>query len=231
MSGGVRANLRVIGLVSPKNMTAVEALVSTQLIPKPDGGMDELRAIMKASPVGRAVFDGKIARWLPMPKLENHSGFDRDNRSLSDETSAPETRSPSPTIEQRKAEIARLQERNDEAHDERMSAGIDYEMHDSFDPPHERLERAWVAPDAIEVDAVELTQSHPLADKFDRIESLLEEADIITVKDIQKKLKVSTSEKAQQLAQMFCLKNKSRYRFGQKANPNGTVSYFIESVA
>jgi len=94
MSGGVRANLRVIGLVSPKNMTAVEALVSTQLIPKPDGGMDELRAIMKASPVGRAVFDGKIARWLPMPKLENHSGFDRDNRSLSDETSAPKTRLP-----------------------------------------------------------------------------------------------------------------------------------------
>ncbi len=90
MSGGVRANLRVIGLVSPKNMTAVEALVSTQLIPKPDGGMDELRAIMAASPVGRAVFDGKIARWLPMPKLENHSGFDRDNRSLADEV-APET--------------------------------------------------------------------------------------------------------------------------------------------
>jgi hypothetical protein len=90
MSGGVRANLRVIGLVSPKNMTAVEALVSTQLIPKPDGGMDELRAIMDASPVGRAVFDGKIARWLPMPKLENHSGFDRDNRNLADETSAPE---------------------------------------------------------------------------------------------------------------------------------------------
>ena len=96
MSGGVRANLRVIGLVSSKNMMAVEALVSTQLIPKPDGGMDELRSIMAASPVGRAVFDGKIARWLPMPNLENHSGFDRDNRSLSDEV--PESRSPSPTI-------------------------------------------------------------------------------------------------------------------------------------
>jgi hypothetical protein len=94
MSGGVRANLRVIGLVSPKNMSAVEALVSTQLIPKPDGGMVELRAIMAASPVGRAVFDGKIARWLPMPKLENHSGFDRDNRSLADEV-APSIAPPS----------------------------------------------------------------------------------------------------------------------------------------
>ena len=90
-SGGVRGNLRVIGLVSPKNMTAVEMLVSTQLIPKPDGGMDELRSIMASSPVGRAFFDGKIARWLPMPRLENHSGFDRDNRSLGDEVPVPET--------------------------------------------------------------------------------------------------------------------------------------------
>ncbi len=226
ISGGARANLRVIGLVSPKNMTAVNALVSTQLIPKPDGGMDELRSIMAASPVGRAVFDGKIARWLPMPELENHSGFDRDNRSLSDEV-APTSASKAQAQPLDDARWGRLQE----MHDERISGGIDYQMHDSFNPPRDRLERAWEAEQPIEVDAVEVEQSHPLADKFDRIESLLEDADIITVKDIQKKLKVSTSEKAQQLAQMFCFKNKSRYRFGQKANPNGTVSYFIETVA
>jgi len=81
-NGGVRGNLRVIGIISPKNTTAIEALTSTQLIPKPVGGMDELRAIMKASPVDRAFYDGKISRWLPMPKLENHSGFDRDNRTI-----------------------------------------------------------------------------------------------------------------------------------------------------
>jgi hypothetical protein len=82
ISGGVRANLRVLGLVSPKNMTAVNALISTQLIPKPDGGIEELRSLMKASPVDRAFYDGKVSRWLPMPKLENHSGFDRDNRTI-----------------------------------------------------------------------------------------------------------------------------------------------------
>jgi hypothetical protein len=99
MSGGVRANLRAIGLVSPKNMAAVEALTSTKLIPPPPGGMDELREIMAASPVGRAVFDGKISRWLPMPKLENHSGFDRDNRSLSSSVLVPELiTAPKPTI-------------------------------------------------------------------------------------------------------------------------------------
>ena len=104
MGGGVRANLRVIGLVSPKNLTAIEALTSTKLIPAPAGGMDELRSIMAASPVGRAVFDGKIARWLPMPKLMNHSGFDRDNRSLNDESSPPESRSPSPSVAQPSSE-------------------------------------------------------------------------------------------------------------------------------
>jgi hypothetical protein len=81
MGGGVRANLRVIALVSPKNITAVEAIVSTKLIPAPDGGVDKLRKIMANSPVGTAVFDGKIGRWLPMPKLENFSGYDRNSRS------------------------------------------------------------------------------------------------------------------------------------------------------
>ena len=80
--GGVRGNLRVIGIISPKNTTAIEALTSTRLIPPPTGGMDELREIMKASPVDRAFYDGKLSRWLPMPELENHSGFDRDNRTI-----------------------------------------------------------------------------------------------------------------------------------------------------
>lgn len=195
MSGGVRANLRVIGLVSPKNQTAIEALVSTQLIPKPDGGMDELREIMKASPCGRAVFDGKIARWLPMPLLENHSGFDRDNRSIV----AP-TLSTSPSI-----------------------AVVDVSDDVQSDEP-------WEASHPIEVEAVEVEQVHPLKDKFERIESLLNGEDVLTVKDIQKKLKLDTSTEAQQLAQMFCMNQKSRYRFGKKANPNGTTSYFIETL-
>ena len=81
LSGGVRTNLRAIGIISPKNMGAIEGLTSTRLIPPPAGGMDELRSLMASSPCDRAFYDAKIARWLPMPKLENHSGYDRDNRS------------------------------------------------------------------------------------------------------------------------------------------------------
>ena len=77
--------------------------------------------------------------------------------------SAPETRSSLNSIEERKAEIermkaniARLKESNDEAHDERTSAGVDYEMHDSFTPPRERLERAWDASaDEVETTAID----------------------------------------------------------------------------
>ena len=190
MSGGVRANLRVIGLVSPKNMTAVEALVSTQLIPKPDGGMDELRSIMAASPVGRAVFDGKIARWLPMPKLENHSGYDRDNRSPS---------------------LAQVKPTGN--------------LEDVFlveDEP-------WETAQPIEVDAVEVEQSHPLADKFARIESLMGGKDSLPIREIQRAFSCKSDE-AQQIAQMFCLSQKSSYRFTQSTKANGTVSKSIERV-
>ena len=82
ISGGVRGNLRVIGIIAPQNTTAIEALTSTRLIPPPTGGMDELRALMQSSPAKRAFYDGKLSRWLPMPTLENHSGFDRDNRTI-----------------------------------------------------------------------------------------------------------------------------------------------------
>jgi hypothetical protein len=92
-SAGVRGNLRAIGIISPKNINAIEGLTSTRLIPPPYGGMDELRQLMKASPVARAFFDSKQAKWHPMPRLENHSGYDRDARSFIS-GSRPEVDSP-----------------------------------------------------------------------------------------------------------------------------------------
>jgi hypothetical protein len=100
--GGVRGNLRAIAIISPKNTTAIEALTSTRLIPPPNGGMDELREIMKASPVDRAFYDGKVSRWLPMPELENHSGFDRDNRAI--EANPTVSKSDAPKTQEKPAE-------------------------------------------------------------------------------------------------------------------------------
>ncbi|KAM3091140.1 hypothetical protein ACKFKG_26805 [Phormidesmis sp. 146-35] len=119
ISGGVRANLRILGLVSFKNMAAVNALLSTQLIPKPDGGIEELRAIMKASPANRVFYDGKVSRWLPMPKLENHSGFDRDNRTIEAE---PTTTNNQPASNQKKpAEAPKQIETDNDALDDELS--------------------------------------------------------------------------------------------------------------
>ena len=82
LSAGVRGNLRAIGIVAGKNINAIEGLTSTRLIPPPGGGMDELRQLMTDSPVQRAFFDSKTAQWYSMPRLENHSGYDRDARSF-----------------------------------------------------------------------------------------------------------------------------------------------------
>jgi hypothetical protein len=81
MTGGIRGNLRAIGLVSPKNIQAVEGLCSTKLIPLPIGGIDRLRELMAESPVNRAFFDSKFGEWYPTPEMQNHSGYNRDSRS------------------------------------------------------------------------------------------------------------------------------------------------------
>ena len=78
ISAALRATLRAVGIVSPKNRQALQAFLSGGWLPVPDGGKAELEKIMEASPVGRAIFDGKQGRWLPMQRLENLTGWDRD---------------------------------------------------------------------------------------------------------------------------------------------------------
>ena len=77
-SGGL-STTRIIALVSPDNVGAVEGYLATKAITAPKGGMDEIDRLMDSSPVGRACYDGKTKKWYPMAKLENHSGFDRDS--------------------------------------------------------------------------------------------------------------------------------------------------------
>ena len=82
MSGGFRGIFRAVGIVSPKNRYALQSFLATDFVPMPDGGMDEIETLMNSSPVGRAFFDGKTAQWVPMPRLQNWSGYDRDSRQV-----------------------------------------------------------------------------------------------------------------------------------------------------
>jgi hypothetical protein len=80
MSGGFRGIFRAVAIVSPKNRFALQSFLATDFVPLPDGGMAEIETLMNASPVGRAFFDGKNNQWVPMPRLQNWSGYDRDSR-------------------------------------------------------------------------------------------------------------------------------------------------------
>jgi hypothetical protein len=46
---------------------------------------------MDESPVDRAFYDGKLDKWLSMPELVNHSGWNRDKRAS---TNAKATKPP-----------------------------------------------------------------------------------------------------------------------------------------
>lgn len=101
--------------------------------------------------------------WLDMGELPKLITASPSPAPIAIPPNAPSPSAPSLSSEERKAEIARmkanierLQELNEASHDERIQAGIDYEMHDSFDPPRDRLERLWEAAPAETDPAIEL---------------------------------------------------------------------------
>jgi hypothetical protein len=44
---------------------------------------------MDESPVDRAFYDGKLDKWMSMPELVNHSGWNRDKRASTKTTRTP----------------------------------------------------------------------------------------------------------------------------------------------
>jgi hypothetical protein len=82
ITGGIRSIFRAIALVSPKNRNAVSTFFSTGFVPLPPGGKDALYRMMDTSPCNRAFYDGKKDKWLPTPLWTNHSGYNRDTRTV-----------------------------------------------------------------------------------------------------------------------------------------------------
>ncbi|MCC5636279.1 hypothetical protein LC593_10505 [Nostoc sp. CHAB 5844] len=92
ISGGMRSQLNPYVIINPKQMTAYESVINLELLPrdkKPSS--EEITAIASRSPVGRALYHGALNEWLPMQKLENFSGFDRDTRTFIGGRSATRT--------------------------------------------------------------------------------------------------------------------------------------------
>ncbi|MEH2201240.1 MAG: hypothetical protein V7K82_23910 [Nostoc sp.] len=83
ISGGMRSQLNPYVIINPEQMSAYESVINLELLPKDKKPTSEaIKEIAKRSPVGRALFHGAINEWLPMPKMENYSGFDRDSRTF-----------------------------------------------------------------------------------------------------------------------------------------------------
>ncbi|MBD2200630.1 MULTISPECIES: hypothetical protein [Calothrix] len=83
ISGGLRSQFTPLAIVSGVNIAAYSAMISTGFIPSSQKISDaKLQEFIDASPVNRAVYHGGLNRWFAMPKLENHSGYDRDSRTF-----------------------------------------------------------------------------------------------------------------------------------------------------
>jgi hypothetical protein len=89
ISGGMRSIFRAIGIVSPKNRHAVNTFFATGFVPYPPGGLQGAYTLMDESPVDRAFYDGKLDKWMSMPELVNHSGWNRDKRASTKTTKPP----------------------------------------------------------------------------------------------------------------------------------------------
>ncbi|MBW4568063.1 MAG: hypothetical protein KME31_08570 [Tolypothrix carrinoi HA7290-LM1] len=69
------SQLVTIALVSAENRGSLDQWKRSAMIKK----LNNIDEYIEKSPVNRAVFFGKTAKWYPMPKLENYSGYDRDS--------------------------------------------------------------------------------------------------------------------------------------------------------
>jgi hypothetical protein len=74
------SQLVTIALVGAENRNALNQWKRSAMVNK----LNNVDEYIEKSPVQRAIFFGKTAKWYPMPRLENYSGYDRDNRKILD---------------------------------------------------------------------------------------------------------------------------------------------------
>ncbi len=83
MDGGNKSSFQPYLIARDCNMAETELILAAQIIANERKiSSTEMESLCKKSPVGRCIFHGGLNRWLPMPELENFSGFNRDQRTL-----------------------------------------------------------------------------------------------------------------------------------------------------
>jgi hypothetical protein len=90
MDGGDRTMFIPVFIVDARNISASEGILKAQMIPSDKKlSSTQIQQLCNKSEIGRAIFFGGNNQWYPMPKLENYSGFDRDNRKFLDGFAPP----------------------------------------------------------------------------------------------------------------------------------------------
>lgn len=83
LNGGDKSLLTPFVLASTKEMTPTKLILQAQIIPDDKKiGSDEMQRLCDKSPVKRCIYHGVLNKWLPMPELENFSGYNRDEREF-----------------------------------------------------------------------------------------------------------------------------------------------------
>ncbi|MGB3760841.1 MAG: hypothetical protein WBA07_31480, partial [Rivularia sp. (in: cyanobacteria)] len=81
------SQLTPIVLVTAQNLSILDSWKRAAIIKKFDA--DVVNELVEESEVDRAVYFGKNAQWYSMPKLKNHSSFNRDTGEIIGEAKAP----------------------------------------------------------------------------------------------------------------------------------------------
>lgn len=83
MDGGDRTMFIPIFIIDARNVSASEGILKAQMIPGDKRlNSTQIEQLCEKSEIKRAIYFGGANQWYPMPRLENYSGFDRDNRKF-----------------------------------------------------------------------------------------------------------------------------------------------------
>lgn len=81
LDSSIRACFDILAIMKAGNDALLQGLLRTDLMPQGKASSpDSVKRAIADSPVGRGYYFSRIGRWAPMPRLENHSGYDRDAR-------------------------------------------------------------------------------------------------------------------------------------------------------
>ncbi|MBW4598967.1 MAG: hypothetical protein KME29_04965 [Calothrix sp. FI2-JRJ7] len=120
LSGGDKAIFTPFLIAKDESMSETELILQANVIPQDAKiSTNEMLKLCAISPVKRCMFHGGLNKWIPVPELENYSGYNRDKReflqrpgqsdALTDEERAQLT---SRTNEQTNLVIAKLEASN-----------------------------------------------------------------------------------------------------------------------